>query len=102
MCITIIKKRLLYLQYEPKVNEAENGGNLNWFMVTNALILLLYFTGLATTFVANAVEKEGDDPLDWLRDSIPGEPGVDYPIFSAVEQTSFDCGDKVFGGKSHQ
>ena len=27
----------------------------------------------------------GDDPhqgLDWLRDSVPGEPGVDYPIFS--------------------
>ena len=50
--------------------------------------------------MANAVEKEGDDPLDWLRDSIPGEPGVDYPIFSAVEQTSFSCDDKVFGGKS--
>ena len=45
------------------------------------------------------MEKPGDDPLQWLRDSIPGEPGVDYPIFSAVEQTSFSCDDKVFGGK---
>ena len=60
----------------------------------------VFFAGLAVTFAAG-VEKEGDDPLDWLRNSIPGEPGVDYPIFSAVEQTQFECGDdKVFGGKS--
>ena len=59
-----------------------------------------FFAVLAVTFAAG-VEKEGDDPLDWLRNSIPGEPGVDYPIFSAVEQTQFECGDdKVFGGKS--
>ena len=63
-------------------------------------MLLLIFSGLAT-LVASVlgVEKEGDDPLQWLRDSIPGEPGVDYPIFSAVEQTSFSCDGKVFGGK---
>ena len=48
---------------------------------------------------SNAVENPGDDPLQWLRDSIPGEPGVDYPIFSAVEQTAFSCDGKVFGGK---
>ena len=40
-----------------------------------------------------------DDPLDWLRESIPGEPGVDYPIFSEIETTSFSCKDRVFGGK---
>jgi len=57
----------------------------------------LLIAGLAVTFAA-AVEKEGDDPLQWLRDSIPGEPGVDYPIFSAVEQTQFSCDGKVFGG----
>jgi len=58
----------------------------------------LLIVGLAVTFAAG-VEKEGDDPLDWLRNSIPGEPGVDYPIFSAVEPTQFECGDdKVFGG----
>ena len=47
-----------------------------------------------------AVENPGDDPLQWLRDSIPGEPGVDYPIFSSVEATDFSCEDKVFGGKN--
>ena len=57
------------------------------------------FTGLATLMVA-AEHQDGDDPLQWLRDSIPGEPGVDYPIFSAVEETAFSCEDKVFGGKS--
>ena len=40
-----------------------------------------------------------DDPLDWLRESIPGEPGVDYPIFAEVETTSFSCKDRAFGGK---
>jgi hypothetical protein len=69
------------------------------FLQTSSSFQLL-FTGLAavTTFVAG-VENEGDDPLQWLRDSIPGEPGVDYPIFSVVEETAFDCTGKVFGGK---
>ena len=48
-----------------------------------------------------SADHEGsDDPLDWLRDSIPGEPGVDYPILADVEPTSFSCRDRVFGGKS--
>ena len=57
------------------------------------------FSGLAIIVSTSAVENPGDDPLQWLRDSIPGEPGVDYPIFSAVEQTAFSCDGKVFGGK---
>lgn len=65
---------------------------------------MTFFAGLAISLAlvqcALGVEKEGDDPLQWLRDSIPGEPGVDYPIFSAVEQTSFSCEGKVFGGKT--
>ena len=39
-----------------------------------------------------------DDDLDSLRQTIPGEPGQDYPILSTVPQTSFDCQGKVFGG----
>ena len=45
-----------------------------------------------------AVSSAGDDPLDWLRDSIPGEPGVDYPILSSAGETSFTCSGLVFGG----
>jgi len=44
------------------------------------------------------VVKEGDDPLDWMRDAIPGEPGVDYPIYSGVQETSFNCDSLTFGG----
>jgi len=47
---------------------------------------------------STAVSSEGDDPLDWLRDSIPGEPGVDYPILSSAGETSFTCSGLVFGG----
>jgi len=46
----------------------------------------------------NCVENEGDDPLEWLRNSIPGEPGTDYPIYSSVEETSFSCDGLIFGG----
>ena len=45
-----------------------------------------------------SVESEGDDPLDWLRNSIPGEPGTDYPIMAATQQTAFTCDGLVFGG----
>jgi len=45
-----------------------------------------------------AVEQEGDNPLDWLRNSVPGEPEVDYPIYSTTQATSFSCSGLVFGG----
>ena len=52
------------------------------------------------TFLASKVKSDHEgssDPLDWLRDAIPGEPGVDYPILSFVGDTSFTCADRVFG-----
>ena len=58
---------------------------------------LLHITGLSAGLVL-AVEHEGGDPLDWLRDSIPGEPGVDYPIHSGAQETSFTCDGLTFGG----
>ena len=36
--------------------------------------------------------------LDWLKNSIPGEPGVDYPIMASVAETSFSCDGLIFGG----
>ena len=44
------------------------------------------------------VENEGDNPLDWLKNSIPGEPGVDYPIMAATQETPFSCDGLIFGG----
>lgn len=33
-----------------------------------------------------------DDPANWrLEDSIPGKPESDYPTFTTIPQTSFDC-----------
>ena len=52
---------------------------------------------MVANFVS-CIEKEGDDPLDWLRDSLPGEPGVDYPILASVQETSFSCSGLIFGG----
>ena len=40
--------------------------------------------------------KRDHQGLDWLRDALPGEPGLDYPIYSLpTPDTSFDCSDKV-------
>ncbi|XP_047000647.1 mucin-17-like [Schistocerca americana] len=42
-------------------------------------------------------EKHGggryvDDPRRWeLRESVPGEPGTDYPVYSAIPSTAFSC-----------
>lgn len=60
-------------------------------------LLCLAFGALSLT-VVSAVEKEGDDPLDWLRNSIPGEPGTDYPIYASVPENSFSCDGLIFGG----
>ena len=47
---------------------------------------------------ADGGEGEGGDRLQWLRDSVPGEPGVDYPILSQPQSSTFSCSDRVFGG----
>ena len=64
-----------------------------------SIISVLFFLILKFIQVIHADHDGSDDPLDWLRDSIPGEPGVDYPIFAEVEATSFSCRERVFGGK---
>merc|ERR1719458_1441118 len=50
--------------------------------------------------VAN--EDNGDNGeemnIKMLRMSVPGEPGVDYPILATVPSTSFSCVGKAEGG----
>ena len=53
--------------------------------------ILIGFAILHILLLVSADHDGSDDPLDWLRESIPGEPGVDYPIFSEVETTAFSC-----------
>ena len=43
-------------------------------------------------------ESQVADPLSGLRSAVPGEPGVDYPILSSVQETSFSCSGLVHGG----
>lgn len=43
-------------------------------------------------------ENEGDNPIEWLKNSIPGEPDVDYPIMASTQETSFSCDGLIFGG----
>lgn len=47
------------------------------------------FTLLVAISAAAAVHGPDDDPLDWMRDTIPGEPGVDYPIFAEIQGRRF-------------
>ena len=39
-----------------------------------------------------------ENPLDALGESIPGEPGEDYPILANVPETTFGCEGQVEGG----
>jgi len=59
---------------------------------------LTLFINVCLLWLSECSEHESDDPLDWLRNSIPGEPGVDYPILSSVQETSFSCDSLVLGG----
>merc|ERR1712037_224422 len=50
----------------------------------------------------NVGNNNGDDGeemnIKMLRMSVPGEPGVDYPILATVPSTSFSCVGKAEGG----
>jgi len=85
---------------------------MNWTII---------FITLSGIQFASGDHEGSSDPLDWLRASIPGEPGtktkllknthllflnnqysflgVDYPIFNEIQDTSFSCSGKLFGGK---
>ena len=66
-------------------------------MIVRWLLLSLNFIWIINPAIGD--HDGSDDPLDWLRNSIPGEPGVDYPIFADIEDTSFSCNGRIFGGK---
>lgn len=62
--------------------------------------LVLFSSLIVSSALAQHDHDHSANPLDWLRDSIPGEPGIDYPIFSEIQDTGFSCEGRVFGGKS--
>lgn len=66
--------------------------------LASILVPLLFIQGITRISGDDGTGHESGDPLDWLRNAIPGEPGTDYPIFSQVEDTSFTCDGLIFGG----
>ena len=46
----------------------------------------------------NPVVQEDDEIAFWdFRESIPGEPEIDYPIFDKIPETAFSCSGKIDG-----
>lgn len=48
--------------------------------------------GQPGSFDAQASQNEGD------YSAIPGNPGIDYPIYSSIPETSFDCKQQQWPG----
>ena len=68
-------------------------------MFKKAALLLFAVCSAATGQDYDQLDGGGGDPLDGLRAAIPGEPGVDYPIYVDITDTSFSCTDRIFGGR---
>jgi hypothetical protein len=63
-------------------------------------------TRVSTFLITSSVSPNGvrsqrlsrDIDLEALRHAVPGEPGVDYPIYTSAPYNSFNCKGKEFGG----
>ena len=44
-------------------------------------------------------ETTSGDSFEALLQSVPGNPGQDYPVYAAAPATGFSCGDKLNGGE---
>ncbi len=51
--------------------------------------------------LSNGQHSGDHQGLDWLLESVPGQPGTDYPIYSQedIGQFTFDCNGQVEGGE---
>ena len=47
----------------------------------------------------DSVQAGSGDPIEDLKNNIPGVPGEDYPILAEVPELSFTCDGRVTGGK---
>ncbi|KAJ6644176.1 hypothetical protein Bhyg_09143 [Pseudolycoriella hygida] len=49
--------------------------------------------------VVNNLRARSFNQQNWnIRNNIPGEPGVDYPIYSVPPVSSFSCKGRHYGG----
>ena len=42
--------------------------------------------------------EEDHNTVDWLKNSVRGEPGRDYPVYASVPETPFKCSEQQFPG----
>ena len=47
----------------------------------------------------DSVQGGSGDPIEDLKNNIPGVPGEDYPILAEVPELSFTCEGRIAGGK---
>merc|ERR1711909_263215 len=79
-------------------------GVLCWVLAVMGGLWWLLVASVALTSDARRPRQFNDGSQDDMMNikmlgiSVPGTPGEDYPIFSAVPQTSFTCADKDEGG----
>merc|ERR1712123_298698 len=76
--------------------------------IMNNQVILVFFTTVQFVLGDNVPVYSGgqagyngdaaQDAFNALGESIPGEPGEDYPIYSEVPETSFTCDGQVEGG----
>ena len=45
--------------------------------------------------VSDPFDCSGQEGLSALQENIPGEPGVDYPVYTIPPLTGFDCDGRV-------
>lgn len=70
--------------------EGRDGGELS---------LLNNKKNVKPTYLFISLEDENSgDPIAMLRDSVPGTPGEDYPIYAEAPETKFTCDAKLNGG----
>ncbi|XP_049832843.1 mucin-5AC-like [Schistocerca gregaria] len=71
--------------------------SLEMTLLVFAMVTALFQEDPATRNCTYRPEKHGggryvDDPRRWeLRESVPGEPGTDYPVYSTIPSTAFSC-----------
>lgn len=73
----------------------ENGGYDNGYQLNAPLVQLGYDNERYTNGNGNGFENE--EATDGLS-AIPGEPGIDYPTYDKVPETSFQCENFEFPG----
>ena len=74
----------------------QNSFNQNSILFRNGKQTSQSFEAILGNSLTIGNEENYQEGVEFLREALPGEPGIDYPIYSLpTPQTSFDCSNKV-------